>query len=419
MENSRFVVATDWSEPSHVASALRSFLVLVRNLPISLIIAVPHTPGRSDEVNLQRILGELPFPASGEIRVESFSEVLQQPYEAAVVPQGDPQKLLIQLGDWITALAVAGHSRVGGNSAIREQLRQRLSRFEERQVVAPPVTQPCPTWHGTYVGNGRILAELRSGGRAYLPANNRATTPNVLQSGIFEPELQAYIANNVPIGGTVVDVGANIGLITIALARAVRSPGRVIAFEPVRQNLEFLRHNIETNWLMNIVEVHEVAASNADGTATMLVSDDWNSLGSLTQDEIHLTAGYPATNQRSEDVTTARLDTTLAHLDRIDLVKIDVEGAEDFVFDGMTDLFTRGAVDRIVFECMKQHLGPSWRSLMDRLQSFEREGWIFGIPTQTGAVRQLPAAALAASDEFRNVTMERAGIRHRVEAVRL
>lgn len=421
MTPARFVVATDWSAPGHVLGALRAFAILGRPpAPASLVVAVPQEPDDDDERRVHAVLKRLPVPLTGHVTVESFAEATSKPYEAFVVPMGDTGGVAVQVADWTARLALIDTTRRAGdiNSGRKEDLRAALTSFSEAAPRKTPAPTAGPVWYGTYVGGGRMLATLRTGGRVYLPADNRATTPNVLQTGVFEPELHAYIRSHLPQGGVAVDVGANIGILTVALARAVGTSGRVYAAEPVPANLDYVRWNVETNWLMDVVTVIAAAASSQDGTTAMRVSEEWNSLGSITQDRIEFSPGHAAGGPRTIEVETVRLDGLLANEKQIDLIKVDVEGAEPLVFAGMEGLLSQGRVARVAFECMREHTGDLWPGFMSRLRELEEAGWTFGLPRLDGDVIQLPVAALDAGS-FRCVVMERPGLRAPVVAHRI
>jgi len=128
------------------------------------------------------------------------------------------------------------------------------------------------------------------------------------------------------------DVGANIGLITLPVA--AQSPGlQVFAFEPDPRNLGMLRHNVTLNpALAPRVCVVAAAASDTQGTA-LFESDDDNSANSRI---------VPAPTARTCCVPTIRLDEYFTNHGRYpEVVKIDVEGAELRVLQGMTGLFAR------------------------------------------------------------------------------
>ena len=129
-------------------------------------------------------------------------------------------------------------------------------------------------------------------------------------------------------GMTIVDVGANVGLYAIAAARAVSATGRVLAFEPVPWVADRLRSHLALNGVTN-VSVFPIALSSEPGIARLSVGTN-DSQGSLF--------GREAT--RVIQVETARLADVLGRegCDRVDAVKIDVEGAELHVLRGMDGL---------------------------------------------------------------------------------
>lgn len=91
--------------------------------------------------------------------------------------------------------------------------------------------------------------------------------------GTAEPHLQKAIRRYVAGGDTVYDIGANIGYVSLSLARQVGSIGYVAAFEPVPRNLEALRENIRNNNLSNI-QVFDVAASDKKGEAIIRFAEN-------------------------------------------------------------------------------------------------------------------------------------------------
>jgi FkbM family methyltransferase len=155
-------------------------------------------------------------------------------------------------------------------------------------------------------------------------------------TGDAEPEVQEALAELIKPGQTVYDVGANIGFFTILCSRLVGPQGKVYAFEPIPENVVTLRHNIALNKLTNVVVI-EQALSASTGTAEMFVSL-WSAFHSLNVDgaskrENHGPDGGQIT------VETVTLDEFMQG-DGIlapDLIKLDVEGAELLVVEGMRE----------------------------------------------------------------------------------
>ena len=140
-------------------------------------------------------------------------------------------------------------------------------------------------------------------------------------------------------GATVIDVGANIGYNTIYAARLAGSRGRVIALEPTPDTLSVLRRNIAASGFDNVA-VEPVAAGRAAGTRDFFVRGRISAVNSL----------YP--DSRYADVTSV-LRVTVAPLDDlvagpVDVVKIDVEGAEIDILEGMSRILRDPRVTLIV-----------------------------------------------------------------------
>jgi len=89
--------------------------------------------------------------------------------------------------------------------------------------------------------------------------------------GTTEPHLQRIIRQYVAVGDTVYDIGANIGYVSLALAKSVGPSGQVIAFEPIPKNVQYFRESIEINGLTN-VQLLEFAASDQRGEAVIRIA---------------------------------------------------------------------------------------------------------------------------------------------------
>lgn len=125
-------------------------------------------------------------------------------------------------------------------------------------------------------------------------------------------------------GDVVVDAGANIGYVSMLLARWVGPTGRVYSFEPVPETFAFLRHNMQALGLRQVEPLH-MALSSQSGEGRMAVPDYPD--GGPNFYEAHLLAEPPATGAVS--VPVRRLDDVLAREPRpVAFMKVDVEGHE-------------------------------------------------------------------------------------------
>jgi FkbM family methyltransferase len=152
----------------------------------------------------------------------------------------------------------------------------------------------------------------------------------VARTGSYEPEVSAKLREVLPSGGTFVDIGANIGWFSLLAASLVGPTGRVIAVEPNPRNVALLRQSAKDNGFDNI-DIVAVALGERPGAAA-LETDGSN--GRL----IPIDGPPLQAVEASFVVATFPLDTVLNEVGatRVDVVKIDVEGAEPLVIRGAT-----------------------------------------------------------------------------------
>lgn len=175
-------------------------------------------------------------------------------------------------------------------------------------------------------------------------------------TGRTAPAETAAVVASLPRGGTFVDVGANWGYFTLVAAHAVGESGRVVALEPDPRVHAELRANLRRNGIRNVAAL-AVAASDRAGEATLsgyAEADRNRGVSSLV--------AAPAGDAPSFPVRTAPLDDLLDEqsVDSVDLVKIDVEGAEELVVRGMARGLASGRYRRILVELHPgQHPDPA------------------------------------------------------------
>ncbi|MBI3615708.1 MAG: FkbM family methyltransferase [Candidatus Omnitrophica bacterium] len=142
---------------------------------------------------------------------------------------------------------------------------------------------------------------------------------------VYEPLVWERLMAQAREGDVTVDVGAFIGLYTIALAKRVGPSGKVIAFEPNPQTFEELKRHVELNGIDHQVKLIPAAVSNHKGRVLFDVGK---------KSEARITEGVGVKTLWVEMVT---LDEMFAH-SKVDLLKIDVEGHEEKVLEGGKNL---------------------------------------------------------------------------------
>lgn len=158
-----------------------------------------------------------------------------------------------------------------------------------------------------------------------------------LNSG-YEPFQTKLIKDLVKEGDVILDIGANIGYYTLLFAKLVGIKGKVIAFEPSPENFNLLSRNIFINGYKNVVLVNK-AVSNYVGKIKLYLSKD-----NKADDRIYNSGD----GRDSIEVESITLDNYLnGDMGKIDLIKVDVQGAEGGVVQGMQSLLSKNKVKLI------------------------------------------------------------------------
>jgi FkbM family methyltransferase len=156
-----------------------------------------------------------------------------------------------------------------------------------------------------------------------------------------EPHVRRVIEARLPKGGTFVDAGANIGFYSVLAARLVGTTGRVIAFEMMPDTAAILRHHVALNAAERI-EIVENALSDRNGEmVTASVEPGKHGQASII-------ASVSPDGRVAIEVATVTLDTALAGSGPIDVLKMDLEGAEHLALMGADEIL--GRTSCVVFE---------------------------------------------------------------------
>lgn len=184
----------------------------------------------------------------------------------------------------------------------------------------------------------------------------------------------------------IVDVGAYVGVFTLLAAR-LASQGHVFAFEPDSVSFERLMDNIELSRLLNVTPVRCIVTDRC-GQEVLNVFSENRVLNSLGRPVIHtLNRVYKPDEVQIVDAVTLDSFASSLRLHSIDLLKIDVEGAEPKVLAGCEQLFQEGRVKRLVFEISQQPLAAMGYSAEHVFDIVESKGFrIFRIQTNGEAV---------------------------------
>ncbi len=143
----------------------------------------------------------------------------------------------------------------------------------------------------------------------------------------FEALVETHMLQQIKKGMQILDIGANIGYYTIQFSSRVGNMGQVHAFEPIEYNHKLLSQNVELNSLTNVVCNRLALSSKAGQQKIFFNASDNTGMSSFAQLSSQATA---------EVVTVTTVDQYLQSraITAVDLIKIDVEGAELLVLQG-------------------------------------------------------------------------------------
>lgn len=158
----------------------------------------------------------------------------------------------------------------------------------------------------------------------------------------FEREELRFAINRAHAGGTILDVGANIGLYTVACAHAAGDRGRLIALEPGPRTFKKLTETCALLKLTN-VSMLQVAAGRTSGAATFVSGQSGRDVHQ------HLADARPRGPGEDLQVQSRRLDDVCGPaVGAVTLMKIDVEGHEVAALEGAERILSNGVVQLIV-----------------------------------------------------------------------
>lgn len=183
------------------------------------------------------------------------------------------------------------------------------------------------------------------GRQLYICLSDIAVSKQLFLTGRWEPEVEEGIVQRIQRDMVFVDVGANIGWFSLLVAdRIVRAGGngKVVAIEANASIVPFLMASVVESGLAGTISVKPYAVSSESGVIEMPAVPQGN-LGGFGISAVGSLSGL-----ERNIIPAIRLDDLLADLTRVDLVKMDIEGAEPLAIEGFSNTLTRLRPDIIM-----------------------------------------------------------------------
>jgi len=281
-------------------------------------------------------------------------------------------------------------------------------------VPAPAVLRPTPNWARHYGRRSDRLDErlrqlwydnlkapcvipwLNNLKLNLLPRNEMLRALYV--SGLYEPNSLLLLADALTPSSVFVDVGANIGLYTLFAASLIGNGGKVMAIEASSREFKRLTDNITLNGLKNIRARH-VALYDRPGTVEISIADEQHGgHNTLAQAFVYDSVAKIMT----ETVVAETLDRLVEseRLDRVDLIKLDIEGGELKALKGARETLKRFQ-PVLLIEVIERGLALNGGSVAELEAELVALGYRFWqIDDVTAARRPLSSLAEAQSENI-------------------
>lgn len=217
-----------------------------------------------------------------------------------------------------------------------------------RQLV-----QPTP------FGDDTVLCRVLGRYKFLVDNTDLGFAPHVALDGFWEIWITQYLAGLVKPGMAVADVGANHGYYSVIFADLIGENGSLVAVEPNPHMARLLRINVAINGYANRTRIVEAALSNETGVTTFAVPNGEPKNGYVVGPDA------AAVGDTYEVATISGAD--LFGDARLDLLKIDAEGSEFAILEGLMHIIERQK-PTIVVECNAHRSSESW-GLLTRLKN--------------------------------------------------
>ena len=237
-----------------------------------------------------------------------------------------------------------------------------LSRIVKKGLKAVGIGYllPLREWHAAFKKRLKTDHTFIDGHEMFLDQQDSLDLSIDDSYDAFERDL---LKQQVGEGDRVIDLGANIGLYTLTLARLVGETGRVYAFEPDPTNFALLSKNVELNGYRNVT-LERKAVSDKTGPAHLFRCEDNAGDHRITDSD---------EGRDSVEIEVISLDDYFSSdLVPIRLIKMDIQGAEGGALKGMAQLLDRSTDPRILMEFWPaglERFGTNPRELLETLRA--------------------------------------------------
>jgi len=225
-----------------------------------------------------------------------------------------------------------------------------------------------------YLGDHTALLTTQWGGMLFVDTRDALVAPSLLLHGLWEEDVTNWLSATLRPGDVFVDIGANVGYFSLLAARLVGPTGGVVAVEAHPRMAELLRRNVIAN-RVGATTWHRAAWSHPElltfhMRANFASNSSTGSLDPASLDELGDT-------EELVEVPAVPVDDLLEGMHRVDVIKIDVEGAENRVMQGLVRTLEANPAVTVMFEWSPGQMRMLDDDPQDLIDTFTAAGFHF------------------------------------------
>lgn len=217
---------------------------------------------------------------------------------------------------------------------------------------------------------GRLIPKRIHNYRMFLDIEDPGISHVLFVQGTREQQLKYIFEKEVKEGDVIIDLGANIGYYALMLWKLVGGNGKIYALEPSLRNFEILKKNVLFNDVGNVIECFHVAGGAKPSKQKLYLSEMSNT-NTFIPDLYRGEKRSVGITENFEIVDTIDMTSFIKGKRKIDLIRMDIEGYEVEVFEGLRQAIENGCFSgKIVFECHFPKYDDEKHSIRKQLKMF-------------------------------------------------
>jgi FkbM family methyltransferase len=222
-----------------------------------------------------------------------------------------------------------------------------------------------------YLGDYKALIRTMFAHKMYLDTRDIIISPHLLLDGYWEPWITNVLLGELKSGMNIIEIGSNVGYYSLIISSKIGHTGRLFAFEANPDIYQILRDNIQINGFCNRVTLENRAVIDKAEKIAFEKVTEYSTTSRVVE--------YSKVNQYSEELKIIKVDAT--SLDqyfnnkdiKIELIKMDAEGSEPHIFEGMKNLIINNADITIICEFNPVLISAASvdpRKFLEKIQSY-------------------------------------------------